>query len=54
MTAEEVMNMCESGECSVVYGDMLLMRTRDGIVYVSLDGHEWNQTEEDMFKKLFE
>lgn len=53
MTAEEVMEMCEKGECRIIYGDILLMRTINGAVYVSFDGRGWEETSEEMFLKQF-
>lgn len=53
MSAEEAMKMCENGDATIIYGDVLLMKTEDKF-YLSLDGNVWEETESDVVRKEFE
>lgn len=54
MSGQDVMDMCERGKCRVIYGEFLLMRTNEGVCYLSLDGVEWIETTEDLFVRQFQ
>lgn len=53
MSAEEAMKLCENGDATVIYGDVLVMKSTLGY-YMSLDGVEWEETDSDLVKRQFE
>lgn len=53
MSAEEAMKMCENGDATIIYGDVIFMRSKVGY-YISVDGIDWEETDSELVKKQFE
>lgn len=53
MKADDMMLMVENGLARLIYTDLLLAKTSDG-VYASLDGHVWEKASESIFEKEFD
>ena len=53
MKATDMMDMVEKGQARLIYTDLLLAKTSDG-VYVSLDGDVWELVMADILSDEFE
>ena len=49
----DVMGMCERGECKLIFNEILMMQDRHGNVWVSFDGIFWHETNENTFVDQF-
>lgn len=52
MSAEEVMKLCENGDATIIYGDVLIMESKFGY-FISMDGVEWEETDSEIVRSQF-